>query len=53
MEDIAVTKRIFHEKYEPGPKYHNDIALLKLKTKYKHDSKNICRYHEFKIIDIR
>ena len=34
-QEIDVSKVIPHEKYEPSPKFTNDIALLKLSREYK------------------
>ena len=33
-KEIDVAKMILHEKYEPSPKFKNDIGLLKLKHAY-------------------
>ena len=40
FEEIDVIKKIAHEKYEPGPKFKNDIAILKLKHAY--NNKGTC-----------
>ena len=40
FEEIDVVKKIAHEKYEPDPKFKNDIALLKLKHAY--NNKGTC-----------
>ena len=34
-QEIDVSKIIAHKKYEPSPRFTNDIALLKLSREYK------------------